>query len=79
MNVITVGNIVSISSKNFFKSKITFVNGLPKSNKEDLNHHGFGLKSMKLISEKYNGSLNININEDVFEISLMFVLKENQG
>ena len=78
LKVKTVGNIVSISSKNFFKSKITFVNGLPKSNKEDLNHHGFGLKSMKLISEKYNGSLNININGDVFEISLMFVLKENK-
>lgn len=41
-------------------------NGLPKTNKEDVTSHGFGLVSIKDICNKYNGEVLIEHNENVF-------------
>ncbi len=73
LKIKSVGNIISISSKNFYDQELTIENGLPKSNKGDSNYHGFGLKSVRSIAEKYNGSMNISTENNVFEITLMFI------
>ena len=73
LKIKSVGNIISISSKNFYDQELTIENGLPKSNKGDSNYHGFGLKSVRSIAEKYNGSMNITTENNVFEITLMFI------
>ncbi len=72
LKVKNVGNMISISEHNSFDKEIKLEDGLIKSTKNDLLHHGFGLKSIKMVAEKYNGTMNISINNG-FTISLLFI------
>lgn len=42
---------------------VEFENGLPVSHKKD---HGFGTKSMKIIAQKHNGTIEFNQDNDLF-------------
>ena len=72
-----VGNIVSISIKNGYKGKIQMENNLPLSKKEDNVHHGFGMKSIKMVCEKYNGNLRLNIENNIFIVTILFIKKSD--
>ena len=77
LKIKSVGNLISISCKNPYSGKIKFFNGLPISTKEDSNYHGFGVKSIKLIAEKYGGSLQIDASNNIFIVSILFVRNES--
>lgn len=72
-----VGNIVSISIKNGYKCKIQMENNLPLSKKEDNVHHGFGMKSIKMVCEKYNGNLRLNIENNIFIVTILFIKRSD--
>lgn len=72
-----VGNIVSISIKNGYKGKIQMENNLPLSKKEDNIHHGFGMKSIKMVCEKYNGNLRLNIENNIFIVTILFIKRSD--
>lgn len=72
-----VGNIVSISIKNGYKGKIQMENNLPLSKKEDNIHHGFGMKSIKMVCEKYNGNLKLNIENNIFIVTILFIKRSD--
>lgn len=71
-------NLVNIHIENYFHGKISFNNGLPKTTKLNDSYHGFGIKSMKMIAEKYNGRLNIRTEDDKFFLNIILMRpKEN--
>lgn len=52
--------------------------GLPSTTKKDKSQpHGYGLKSIKYIANKYNGTLTLNNNDHWFTLCLMLPNKEN--
>lgn len=67
------GDFVSISIQNFFSKKLHFENGLPITTKKDKNYHGYGMQSIKMICEKYNGTLSINTNDNIFSVNILFL------
>lgn len=73
LRIKSIGNMISISEKNSYDNDIHLINGLPRSNKNDTLHHGFGLKSIKLICEKYHGTMQINYDNNIFNITLLFI------
>lgn len=36
------------------------------------------MKSIKLIVDKYNGNLNINVNNNIFQISIVFLFTNDK-
>ena len=66
---------VEISVANYFQGEVRSVNGLPATTKEDKNHHGFGVKSMRYIVEQYHGRLDTSVNGDMFELEICFPLQ----
>ena len=45
--------------------------GLPRTRKtEEEGFHGYGMKSMKLIAEKYGGSLSVSTDGDLFMLDV---------
>lgn len=42
----------------------------PQTSKTDKENHGIGLRSMKGIVERYHGSMDVKVREDVFEVFL---------
>lgn len=74
-----VGNIVSVSIKNGYKGTIKMENNLPISKKGDNIHHGFGMKSIKMVCEKYNGTLKLNVKNNVFSVTILFIRNEKSS
>lgn len=66
------GGFIGIQVENYCEDKLTFENGLPKTSKKDKNFHGFGLKSMRYIVEKYGGTLCCEREEDTFVVNVIF-------
>ncbi len=62
-----------IRIENYFAGEITFGEGLPISPK-DRNYHGFGVKSIKMIAEKYGGEIAFSINDDIFRLDVFLLV-----
>ena len=63
---------VRIRLENRFEGQLEFIDNLPKTTKEKSGYHGFGLKSIRSIVQKYGGSLEIVNREGWFELSILF-------
>ena len=48
--------------------------GIIISTKTDRKEHGFGLKNIEAVAEKYNGCMNVNHNDGVFAVDVLLYL-----
>lgn len=75
-----IDNMLIIQEDNYFVGNISFdEDGLPITSKMDKDYHGFGIQSIKLLVEKYNGVLTTYINNDVFHLNILFNLNNIQN
>lgn len=72
LSVTQDGYFVSIHAENYFCDHLTFTDGLPETTKLDTVYHGYGLKSIRMLVQKYDGSLKISTNEDRFVLDILF-------
>ena len=63
---------VVIENKNYFAETPVMVNGVPQTTKSNTKYHGFGIPSIKMLVEKYNGEMKISIKEDIFTMKIVF-------
>lgn len=66
---------VILHSENHYEGELHFDSELPSTTKENKMYHGFGMKSMKLIAEKYNGYLSIGTEGQLFVLNILLPLK----
>ena len=62
---------VLIHEENFIQAMPQMVDGMPQTTKGDTDNHGFGIRSMQMIAEKYHGHLMIRIDKNVFRLDIM--------
>ena len=68
-------NVGSIVIENPYTGDIIFENGLPATRK-DRSVHGFGMKSIKMIVEKYGGEMTVKTNDGIFGLYIVIPQKE---
>ena len=68
-----------IHVENYCAEAPVFVNGLPKTTKKDVNYHGFGVRSMQMIAEKYGGGLSARLEGDVFNLDVAIPIPPTNG
>lgn len=71
--------MLAVHIENRFDGKLTFNGGLPSTTKEDNRYHGFGMKSIRMIVEKYGGTLSIDVDGDLFGLNILFPLEDDEG
>ena len=72
-----IHTFVSINIENYYEGNITLdENNLPISTKSDSNYHGFGTKSIDFIVKKYNGSLEISLDNNIFSLAILFSISK---
>jgi hypothetical protein len=71
------GNILSIKIQNFYENQLNFRDGLPQTTKGDSGYHGFGVKSIKMLMEKYDGTVSISAENGIFTLVLLFLTRQN--
>lgn len=64
-----------ISLDNCFEGTIEFVNGLPKTTKGDERFHGYGMKSIRYVVEKYGGCMDVHADEESFHLNIAIPLR----
>ena len=70
---------VSASVYNYCgETAIEFVEGLPKTTKKQTELHGFGLKSVRRICEKYGGTMDVYVEEEFFNVNMLFPVRAEE-
>jgi hypothetical protein len=68
--------LVLIRFENYLEKDLKFEGGFPLSTKINRNEHGYGIKSIKKIISKYNGTMRINAENNWFCLYLLIPFKE---
>ena len=48
---------------------------MPITTKADTTYHGYGVKSISLIVDKYDGNVSFNVKNEIFNLSILLPLK----
>lgn len=68
--------MLMIHFENFYEGELTFTNGLPQTTKQDKRYHGFGMKSIRMITEKYHGYLSVKAEQGIFTLNILLPMAE---
>lgn len=76
INIATQGGLLVLQFENYYEGEIQMEGELPKTSKSDKENHGIGLKSIKFIAEKYNGTLQIKKDNGIFSLRIIIPASE---
>lgn len=68
---------LGIHFENYCSHPVELRDGLPVTNKPDKYNHGFGMKSIRYVAEKYGGYIHISTEENMFILDILFPLNES--
>lgn len=71
VSIVQQGQMVSMQVSNPTNNVPTQINGLPKSSKQDEQNHGYGLRSCRRLTEKWNGNLSWSCEQGIFIIDVL--------
>ncbi len=65
-------DVMGIHMENYCEKELKFQDGLPVSTKGNMDYHGFGLKSVRYVVEKYGGNLVVGLENQIFSMDIIF-------
>lgn len=68
------GAFLEILISNYCQEQPLIIDGLPQTTKDDSLFHGYGLRSILRIAERYGGEMHIRNENDIFELQIVFPL-----
>lgn len=76
VNIRRKGNLALVCLRNYCDHALTFSDGLPITTKAEKSEHGYGMKSIREIAEKYNGTVSAGLESDIFTLNIMIPISE---
>lgn len=70
------GNLYSIHLENPCTRQPLFMDDLPVTSKPDTDYHGFGMRSMRYLCEKYGGVLTAGWEDGIFSLDMLFPMRQ---
>lgn len=74
LNVKTQLGMVVIHLENYYQGELSFTDGLPRTTKGDENYHGFGVRSIQMVAEKYKGNVAVLAHDGIFNLNITIPL-----
>lgn len=68
-------NMVVLRIDNYLMDAIEDFEDLPETSKQDKIYHGYGLKSIRYIANRYGGHMNISTDDHWFSLQVVFPMK----
>ncbi|MGM9590670.1 MAG: ATP-binding protein [Faecousia sp.] len=75
LNINTHARMVAIHLENRCSRELEFQDGLPVTDKADKDFHGFGVRSIRHIVQKYNGELMMRSRDGIFSLDILLPAK----
>ncbi len=70
MSVKTQLGMVVIHVENNYQGQLAFDDGLPRTTKGDEYYHGFGVRSIRMVAEKYRGHAAVLTHNGIFNLNI---------
>ncbi len=67
---------VLLRFENYCDDELRFHGDLPETTKGDLRYHGYGLKSIQNTSQKYGGTVTVQVEKKWFELKVLLPMPE---
>ena len=71
LSVKTVKAFVYITIYNYYKGELKFDGKMPVTTKPDKINHGFGMKSIQFVCDKYGGEISISTRNNIFTLNMI--------
>ena len=71
MRIQEMRGVLQIHVENYCERKVEIQDGFPVTNKKDKSNHGFGVRSMHYIVEKYGGQLSFHQENVIFCLDIL--------
>lgn len=78
LRITSKGEMLLIHIDNYCDGKVVIKNSLPITSKADKNYHGFGMKSMRMIVEKYRGEMVASIKNQIFNLDILLPIDKQK-
>ena len=79
INVHAERRLLLIQTENPFVGRLEFAEGLPKTTTGDEFNHGFGMSSIRLIAEKYDGSVNTRAENQICYLNVLIPMPKGEN
>lgn len=76
LHVLRREQILHIHADNYCNEDIVFEDGMPVTNKKDKAYHGFGVRSIRHVAEKYGGEMVLKKENERFVLDLLIPIPE---
>ena len=64
-------DMVSVNAYNYYSGDLVMKDGLPVTSKGDPKYHGYGMRSIEAITDKYGGSVSVAADDGIFRLNIM--------
>ena len=71
--------ICIIHLSNFFPTESISGEGLPETTKDDYCKHGYGMRSIQYVVEKYDGLMTFQTEDSIFHLNLCIPVPEEES
>ncbi len=78
INVYQQHAMLIVNMENYYEHPLKYIDGNLITTKEEKLDHGYGIKSIKSVVEKYDGTLRINTSDNWFIITILFSLNNDE-
>ncbi len=68
--------LYSVHIENPCEKQPVFMDGMPMTSKPDTDNHGYGMRSMRYLCEKYGGALSTGWEDGIFSLNMIFPLEK---
>ncbi len=77
LSVCAKEHFLHISQENYYSGELVMERGLPMTTKKDKRFHGFGMQSIRMLTEKYGGDLRLRASGGIYRLSILFPIAED--
>ncbi|MFA6829296.1 MAG: GHKL domain-containing protein [Bacilli bacterium] len=72
INIREKNDKIIVHIENYTSVETTFIDGIPQTTKKHKENHGYGTKSISLITKKYHGNLAFKLDNNIFTLNIIF-------
>ena len=79
LTIVGKNSFVQIREENYFRDELLLSGQTLMTTKEDKEHHGYGMKSIALLVEKYGGHHKIETRENFFALDILLPIQDGRS
>lgn len=76
LTVRATNQLLLIHIENPFLGKLVMEDGIPVTTKSNRDYHGYGMRSMRRVVQKYQGDLTISTEDQLFQLNIMIPIPQ---